>query len=295
MADRREINSGTRLSTSYITTIISITLVLFMLGFFALLMIHARTLSNYIKENIGFEIIIKQGVKEVDILYLQKSLDVKPYVKSTEYITREEAVKRLSETLGDDFVDFIGEDDNPLLPSIDVRFNASWANNDSIAKIETQLLDNDIVKEVYYQKSLVHAINKNLKKIGIVSLIISILLLSISIALINNTIRLSIYSKRFIIKGMQLVGATEGFIKKPFVVRSIYHGIISGILALILLTGLLIIARENIPELALLEDRVKIIIVYAGLLLTGVIISGLSTWFAVGRYLRMESDKLYLL
>lgn len=295
MADRREINSGTRLSTSYITTIISITLVLFMLGFFALLMIHARTLSNYIKENIGFEIIIKQGVKEADILYLQKSLDVKPYVKSTEYITREEAVKRLSETLGDDFVDFIGEDDNPLLPSIDVRFNASWANNDSIAKIENQLLDNDIVKEVYYQKSLVHAINKNLKKIGIVSLIISILLLSISVALINNTIRLSIYSKRFIIKGMQLVGATEGFIKKPFVVRSIYHGIISGILALILLTGLLIIARENIPELALLEDRGKIIIVYAGLLLTGVFISGLSTWFAVGRYLRMESDKLYLL
>ncbi len=295
MADRREINSGTRLSTSYITTIISITLVLFMLGFFALLMIHARTLSNYIKENIGFEIIIKQGVKEADILYLQKSLDVKPYVKSTEYITREEAVKRLSETLGDDFVDFIGEDDNPLLPSIDVRFNASWANNDSIAKIENQLLDNDIVKEVYYQKSLVHAINKNLKKIGIVSLIISILLLSISVALINNTIRLSIYSKRFIIKGMQLVGATEGFIKKPFVVRSIYHGIISGILTLILLTGLLIIARENIPELALLEDRGKIIIVYAGLLLTGVFISGLSTWFAVGRYLRMESDKLYLL
>ena len=295
MATKREINSGSRLSTSYITTIISITLVLFMLGFFALLMIHARTLSNYIKENIGFEIIIKQGVKEADILYLQKSLDVKPYVKSTEYITREEAVKRLSETLGDDFVDFIGEDDNPLLPSIDVRFNASWANNDSIAKIETQLLDNDIVKEVYYQKSLVHAINKNLKKIGIVSLIISILLLSISVALINNTIRLSIYSKRFIIKGMQLVGATEGFIKKPFVVRSIYHGIISGILTLILLTGLLIIARENIPELALLEDRVKIIIVYAGLLLTGVIISGLSTWFAVGRYLRMESDKLYLL
>ncbi len=295
MAERRYGNNKTRLNTSYVTTVISITLVLFMLGFFALLMIHARTLSNYIKENIGFEVIIKQGVKEADILYLQKSLDVKPYVKSTEYITREEAVKRLSETLGDDFVDFIGEDDNPLLPSIDVRFNASWANNDSIAAIEKQLLENSIVKEVYYQKSLVHAINKNLKKIGIVSLIISILLLSISVALINNTIRLSIYSKRFIIKGMQLVGATEGFIKKPFVVRSIYHGIISGILALILLTGLLVIGRENIPELALLEDPVKIGIVYAGLLLAGVIISGLSTWFAVGRYLRMGTDKLYLL
>jgi cell division transport system permease protein len=284
-----------RLGTSYITTIISITLVLFTLGFFALLMVHAKTLSEYVKENIGFEIIIKPGVKEADILHLQKRLDTEPYIKSTEYITREEAVKRLSESLGDDFVQFIGEDDNPLLPSIDVRLKASWANNDSIAQIEQQLLKNKTVKEIYYQKSLVHIINKNLNKLGIVTLVISILLLSIAIALINNTIRLSIYSKRFIIKGMQLVGATETFIMRPFIVRSIYHGIISGILSLLMLTGLIFIARRNIPELILIEDPFRLASVYAVILLTGIVISGLSTWFAVKKYLRLGSDKIYLL
>ena len=138
-----------RISTSYITTIISITLVLFTLGFFALLMVHAKTLSDYIKENIGFEIIMNPDVKEADILHLQKTLDTRPFVKSTEYITREEAVKRLSKALGDDFVQFLGDDDNPLLPSIDVRFNSAWANNDSIAKIENRLLKNKAVKEIY--------------------------------------------------------------------------------------------------------------------------------------------------
>ncbi len=286
---------NSRISTSYITTIISITLVLFTLGFFGLLMMHAKTLSNYIKENIGFEIIINPDVKEADILYLQKRLDTKPYIKSTEYITREEAVKRLSKTLGSDFVQFLGEDDNPLLPSIDVRFNAEWANNDSITKIKNKLLNDASVKEIYYQKSLVHVINKNLKKIGLISLTLSALLLSIAIVLINNTIRLSIYSKRFIIKGMQLVGATEGFIRRPFVKKSIYHGIISGILALIFLTALLLVARNNIPELSLLENTSKIIIIYVGVLLSGIIISALSTWFAVGRFLRLGSDKLHLL
>ncbi len=284
-----------RLGTSYVTTIISITLVLFTLGFFALLMVHAKTLSDYIKENLGFEIIIKPGQKEADILHLQKSLDTEPYVKSTEYITREEAVKRLARSLGDDFVQFLGEDDNPLLPSIDVRFKASWANNDSIAKIEKELLKNNLIKEIYYQKSLVHVINKNLNKLGIITLVISILLLSIAIALINNTIRLSIYSKRFIIKGMQLVGATEGFIMRPFIVKSIYHGILSGILSLLMLTGLIIIARKNIPELALIEEPVRMAAVYAAVLLAGIVISGVSTWFAVKKYLRLGSDKIYLL
>ena len=284
-----------RISTSYVTTIISITLVLFTLGFFGLLMAHAKTLSNYIKENIGFEIIMKPDVKEADILHLQKRLDTKPYIKSTEYITREEAIKRLSKTLGNDFVQFLGEDDNPLLPSIDVRFNAEWANNDSITKVERQLLSNQMVKEVYYQKSFVHAINKNLSKIGFISLLLSALLLSIAIALINNTIRLSIYSRRFVIKGMQLVGATEAFIRRPFVIKSIYHGILSGIFALILLTGLLVAARQNIPELGLLENNQKIILLYLAVLVTGIIISGLSTWFAVGRYLYSHSDKVHLL
>ncbi len=284
-----------RISTSYFTTVISMTLVLFTLGFFGLLMMHAQALSDYIKENISFEIIVNPNVKEADILHLQKQLDIKSYVKSTEYITREEAIKRLAKTLGNDFVQFLGNDDNPLLPSIDVRFNADWANNDSIVKIENRLMANKIIKEVYYQKSLVHVINRNLRKIGLVSLFLSALLLIIAIALINNTIRLTIYSQRFIINGMQLVGATESFIRRPFVVKSIFHGTYSAILALILLTGLITVALENIPELALLENTRNMVILYVSILLLGIIISAVSTWFAVGRYLHLRSDKLHLL
>ena len=195
-----------RINASYITSVISITLVLFSLGFLGLFVLHAKSLSEYIKENIGFEIIMNKDVKEADIIYLQKQLDLLPSIKSTEYITKEEATARLNNILGEDFTGFLNDDDNPLLPSIDVRFNSSWANNDSIIKIETIVLESTAVKEVYYQQSVVNIINKNIRKISLVLLSFSILLLFIAMALINNTIRLSIYSKRFTIRTMQLVG-----------------------------------------------------------------------------------------
>jgi len=282
-----------KVNSAYITSVISITLVLFTLGFLGLLVIHAGTLSNYIKENIGFEIIIKPGVKEAAIIRLQKQLDTKPYVKSTEYITKEEAIRRLKSALGNDFVDFLGNDENPLLPSIDVRFKAPWANNDSIQIIQKKILTNSYVKEIYYQKSLVQVINKNLRKISILLLSLSLLLLAIAIALINNTIRLSIYSKRFIIRSMQLVGATKGFIRRPFILKGILHGIYSAFLALLLLSVLIVVARQNIPELAMLETDRLIAILYGFVLLLGMILSGLSTRFAVNRFLGMNHDNLY--
>ncbi len=282
-----------RMNSSYITSVISITLVLFTLGFLGLLVIHAKTLSDYIKENIGFEVIIKPGVKEAEIIHLQKQLDTRPYVKSTDYITRKEAVRRLKAALGADFVDFMGNDENPLLPSIDVRFNARWANNDSIQKIEQTILANSYVKEVYYQKSLVQVINKNLRKISLVLLGLSALLLVIATALINNTIRLSIYSKRFIIKSMQLVGATKSFIRRPFIFKGILHGVYSAFFALLLLSILILVARENIPELALLEKNDLIAALYLFVLLLGMALSGISTRFAVNRFLSVDTDKLY--
>lgn len=282
------------MQTAYVTSVISITLVLFTLGFLGLLIIHAKTLSNYIKENIGFEIIIKPGAKEADVVHLQKTLDTKDYVKSTEYITKTEAVERLKKALGSDFVDFWGDRDNPLLPSIDVRFHAQWANNDSISKIKTGILKNPMVKEVYYQKSLVDVINKNLNKIGLILLGLSVLLLLISVTLINNTIRLSIYSKRFVIKSMQLVGATETFIRRPFILKGILHGILSAVLALLLLTGVLVVARENIPELILLESNRLIGELYLFIVLLGMLVSGFSTRVAVDRYLNMNKNHLYL-
>jgi len=282
-----------RVNGAYFTSVISVSLVLFTLGFLGLIMLYANNLSNYIKENIGFEIVMKTDVKEADIIKLQKHLDTKNFVKTTEYITSEEASKRLKKILGDDFVDFMSEDDNPLLPSIDIRLNANWANNDSLAVIEQYIMQDDNVKEVYYQKSMVNIINKNLRKIGLVMLAFSILLLIIAIALINNTIRLSVYSKRFTIRSMQLVGATEAFIRKPFVMKGILQGAISAALAILLLVGIIEVLRQNIPELRLISDNLTLIILFVAILVCGLILTGLSTATAVSKYLRMDSDKLY--
>ena len=170
-------------------SMMSIALVLFLLGVFSLLMMHAQKLSNHLKENIGFEVVMNSSVKEDNILKLQKELEAMPAVKSTEYITKEEAIQRLSEDLGEDFLQWLGKEENPLLPSIDVRFNAAYANSDSLSVIEAQLLKNPNVKEIYYQKSLVNLINQNVKRIGFALMIASIALLFIAIALIRYTLR----------------------------------------------------------------------------------------------------------
>ncbi len=279
-----------RVNTAYFTSLISITLVLFTLGFLGLLIVHAKTLSNYIKENIGFEIIIKPGVKDAEVIRLQKQLDTRDYVKTTEYITKKEALDRLKKSLGNNFVDFFGKEDNPLLPSIDVRFNAAWANNDSISKIEKQILIKPFVKEVYYQKSLVQEIDKNLSKITLVLLVLSAVLLIIAIALMNNSTRLTIYSKRFVINSMQLVGATRGFIRRPFVWKGMLQGVYSALIALVLL---LVVARESLPELTAIESPRLIGLVYIFVILLGMAVTGFSTFFAVNRYLDMNKHKLY--
>lgn len=282
-----------RISGAYFTSIISVTLVLFTLGFLGLMVLQASSLSNYIKENIGFEIVMKTDVKEADIVKLQKHLDTKDFVKSTEYITQEEASKRLSEILGDDFVGFMNDDDNPLLPSIDVRFNADWANNDSLVAIEAYVMQDESVKEVYYQRSLVNMINQNLRKISFVMLGFSILLLIIAMALINNTIRLSVYSKRFVIRSMQLVGATESFIRKPFILKGVLQGTISAFIAILMLLGIIEALHENIPELKLLSNNMTLIYLFSGIVIMGILMSGVSTSLAVSKYLRIKADRLY--
>jgi len=282
-----------RVNSSYITSVISITLVLFTLGVLGLIVLQANSLSNYIKENIGFEIIIKPDVKEADILYLQKTLDLEPFVKTSEYITKEEASERLTEMLGEEFTDFLGDEDNPLLPSIDLRFNAQWANNDSLAVIENFILANEQVKEVYYQKSLVHIINKNVRRIGLILLGFSLLLLLIALALINNTIRLSVYTKRFTIRSMQLIGATERFIRRPFVLKGILQGVLSAAIAMILILIIVTTLKRNIPELAVLINTELIIYLFVFIFVLGILIACISTSFAVNKYLRMRTERLY--
>lgn len=293
MATRNNNNQQRRVSSAYITSAISITLVLFTLGFLGMVLIHAQNLSDYILEHIGFEIIMTDNVKEAEILQLQKSLDLEPFVKSTEYITKEEATRRLTGLLGEEFTGFMGADDNPLLPSIDVRFKAAWAKSDSIAKIEQQVLANPQVKEVYYQKSMVHLINSNLRKISFILIGFSLLLFVIALALINNTIRLSVFSKRFIIRSMQLVGATEGFIRKPFLLLGMAQGVVSALLAILLLYGLMEAMLNQIPELSVLTGINTRLYLYLTILLTGIVITGVSTYVAVSKFLHMKSDEFY--
>ena len=280
-----------RIATSYVTTIISITLVLFLMGSLGLIVLHAKKLSEYVKENIGFSIMIREGVKESGIMELKKKLDQTYFVKSTEYIPRERAAERLQDELGEDFIGFLGY--NPLLPAIDLRLKAPYANNDSLGRIEQRLIANPEVKEVFYQRSLVDMINKNLDKISLILLGFSGTLLFIAIVLINNTIRLSVYSKRFLIRSMQLVGATEGFIRKPFLLRAILHGCISAFFAIAMLMGVTYFSIEQLPELLELQDLTMLIILIVLVILLGIFLSWLSTWFAVRKYLRIRTCLLY--
>lgn len=291
MATAEERFSQKRLNSSYFTAIISISLVLFMLGILGLILLQAKSVSNYVKENIGFSVILKDQVKEVDIVKFQKSLDAAHYVKATEYVDKERAAKELTADLGEDFVDFLGY--NPLLASIEVRLNAEYANPDSLIWIETELLKNPKIKEVFYQKDLVSLVNENIKNISMVLIVFSLLLLIIAIALINNSIRLALYSKRFIIKTMQLVGATPGFIRRPFVWRGILNGVYGAMIAISLLMGLLYYLQKKLPELFAIQDVEMLASLFGMVLLLGIIITWISTSLAVRKYLRMTTDKLY--
>ncbi len=280
-----------KIHTSYVTSVISITLVLFIIGLLGLVILHAKNLSDYVKENIGFSIMIKEDVKEADILAFQKRLDILPYVKSTEYIPKEKAAVILKKELGEDFIGFLGY--NPLLTAIDLRLKADYTTVENVVKIEKTLTAFPEVKEVFYQKSLVDLVNRNINKISLVLLGFSLILLVISIALINNTIRLSVYSKRFILRSMQLVGATRGFIRKPFIIKGIVNGVISSVLALGGLMLVVYFAIQQVPELLNIQNMKMYVILVVFILLLGILISWFSTYFAVRKFLRMKTDYLY--
>lgn len=291
MARQEDKYTRRRLQSSYITTVVSISLVLFMLGLLGLIIFHAKKLSDYVKENIGFSIIMKENVKEAGIIKLQKTLDATDYIKSTEYITKEQAAKEFTEELGEDFTSFLGY--NPLLPTIEVRFKAAYANNDSLSVIKDKILSDENVKEVFYHESLVNVVNKNVRKIGIIIFGFSALLLIIAIALINNTIRLSVYSKRFIIRSMQLVGATRQFISKPFILKGVLQGIIGSFIAILLLIGIVYVSQRELPELVNLQDIDLFLSLFGIVIFLGIIISWLSNYFAVRKYIRIKTDYLF--
>jgi cell division transport system permease protein len=279
MKDKTVLKLKNKVRSSYLTTTISISLVLFLLGLIGLLILNAKRLSDYVKENIGFSVILKENVKEYDIFRMQKDFDATYYVKSTEYITKDRAARELQDDLGEDFVRFIGY--NPLLASINVKLKADYANPDSIRKIEQHFLNFPQVKEVYYQKSLVSMINENVRKISLVILIFSGLLFIISVGLINNTIRLSVYSKRFLINTMQLVGATRNFIRTPFLFSAIFQGFIGAFLALCLLSGVIYFAQQELSEVISFRDYNILLLLYLLVILVGISITLVSTYLTV--------------
>lgn len=286
-------SSKRRIAGSYFMSLMSIALVLFLLGVFALLMMHAQKLSNHLRENIGFEVVMNSNVKESKILQLQKELDAMPAVKSTEYITKDEAIRRLSDDLGEDFLQWLGNEENPLLPSIDVRFNAAYTHPDSLAVMEKQLLGNKDVKEVYYQKSLVDLVNQNVNRIGLALMVAMVVLLIIAITLIRNTIRLRVYANRFLVRSMQLVGATPAFIRRPFIRSGIMQGFFGALLADLFLALLLYGVTKRIPELSYIQDFRIVVGIFVGIVILGVLLGGFSTRMALRKHLRADIDRLY--
>jgi cell division transport system permease protein len=280
-----------RLGSSYATLVVSISLVLFLLGILGMVLINARQLTDYFRESLSFTIMLKEDAREADIRMLQKELDAKPYVKQTEYVSKEAAAVKLQEELGEDFLDFLGY--NPLMPTIDVYLLADYTRPDSVIKIEKMISENPVVDEVYYQESILNLINENVKKISAFLLVISALLFLIALTIINNTVRLSIYSKRFLINTMQLIGANRSFIRKPFVLKSLFFGFLAALIAIGLLMGLMYLIEKEFFTLFTYENINLFLFLCLALAGAGVIINSVSTFFAVNRYLGMHEDKLY--
>ncbi|MDI9342117.1 MAG: permease-like cell division protein FtsX [Sediminibacterium sp.] len=283
--------SASKLRTSGITVVISLSLVLFMLGLMGYVLINARQISNHVKENIGFQILLKDTATSAQIDGLIQEINTSKYAKSVELTSKEKAAEQLKADLGEDFITFLGS--NPLLAALQVKLNADYAQTDTLQAIERQLIQKPFVKEVVYQKDMIKNFNQNARGVTFFILIFSGALLIIAIALIINTIRLSIYSQRFLIRTMYLVGATKTFISRPFILKGLRQGIIAAIIASALLVGFLALSTRFIPDLLKIQDETLLFILFASILVGGMIISGLSSFISVMRYLRLKTSDLY--
>ncbi len=280
-----------RLRSAYLSVIISISLVLFVLGIFGLLIINAAVIAREVKENFAITVLLNNDASEVEVRQFQKSLELSPYVKSTEYISKEEAAEELKKDLDEEFVDFLGY--NPLLNGIDIRLNADYVNEEQLTALEKEYSENAFVSEVVYDKPLIQMMNENIERIGLFLLLGGVLLALIAIALINSSIRLSIYSRRFLIKTMQLVGATKSFIRMPFIWRSFRHGLYGALIACSLIGVLLYYLTLKVPEFGELQSILKLSVLFAAIFVGGLLISMSCTFFALRKYLKLTTDQLY--
>ena len=290
MAENKKVSSVSFFN-SRLKSVISISLVLFLLGLILLIGMLGNKLSVYVKENLSFSIVLKDNQKETEIKKMQKSLDALPFIKSTEYISKEQAAKELEEELGENPETFLGF--NPLQASIEVKLHSEYANPDSLQVIEKKIRNYTSVSELLYRKDMMEMVHNNMKRLGLILLTLAAVLMIISFVLISNTIRLLIYSKRFLIHTMKLVGATSGFIRRPFVKYNIVSGIFASILAILMLTGALYYLQNELKGFIQILDMQTLLLVYVAVFALGIVLSVIATIFAVNKYLRMGVDKLY--
>jgi cell division transport system permease protein len=276
---------------AFFSSVLSITLVLFLLGIQGLLLIHANKLSSYVKENVCISANFKKNTPVDVAVAIQKQLDLQPAVKQTLYISADEAATNLQESLGKDFVNFLGY--NPLSASLEIYLYADYANMDSLTNFKNMLLQNKEIQDIDIQENLVNLINDNVLKITYILLGISIVMLLIAIALIYNTIRLSIYAKRLTIRSMQLVGATRGFIRKPFIKQGLTQGVVAALIAIALNCVIIYYGIKYIPEIVSLSDIDFFLILFALLFLIAMLITIISSYFAVTKYLKMNKDTIH--
>ena len=291
MATAEQKMTRRRLANAYLSTVISISLVLLLVGVAGILLANAKAVSDYFKENMRISVLLKQEVTDEDAIDFQRALEAEPFIRSTEFISREQGIREMGALLGEDFLNVF--ETAPVPVSVDVTLKADYVSPDSLAKVEAVLAASPLVDEVAYQTSLVEALNANLRKISVVLGVFILLLLFISFVLINNTVRLSVFSRRFTIHTMKLVGATRGFIRGPFLVRAVFQGLFSAFLAIAMLLGILYFVRNEFA--ALFEIfRVELLVAVMGLVVvTGVVICVVSTYLAVNRLVALRKDELY--
>jgi len=280
-----------RVITSYFSVVLSIFLVLFLLGILGLFVINSKRLSDNFKEEIVMTVFFKNEATDSTTTAFNDELKTAKFAKSFEYVSKEKAASQHKKVIGEDFMQFLGV--NPLQNSFDIHLKADYVNNVEIAKIQNRLRKNPMIADIVYDKQLVTLVNDNIKNISMWILIISGLFAFVSVLLINSSLRLAIFSNRFIIKTMQMVGATKSFIRKPFIQRSVILGLIGAALAILALIGVLVYIETNFPNLGILENKLAIGAVLLGVLVLSVVITWLSTYFATQRFLNLRTDDLY--
>jgi cell division transport system permease protein len=276
-----------------LTSTISMSLVLFLIGLVIMLLLVARDMSTYVKENINLSIILDDGIGKQDEKQIENFLTQSPYAKTVEYISKEDALKDHIVSLGENPQEFLGY--NPLKASIEVKLHAAYANNDSVSKIESKLKNYVHINRVVYQKDMVSLVNENVKKISFILLGLAAVLLLVSIALINNTIRLSLHSNRFLINTMKLVGATHWFIRKPYLISSMLKGLFASLISILILVGVIYFVQYEFGISGLMFNSLNFIVVALTVILSGVSLAAISSYFAIGKYLRMHSNDMFIL